>query len=140
MVGAPQYTGAGGQVGKVYLYQGGATLPEGPSNVFVGSAEAGRFGEKVFALGDLNKDGKGDWAAQAASAAQSRGVVYFYYGGWETDFYQFTGESIADAAGNSVSALGDLDGNGASDIAVGARWWDEEGAENAGRVYLLSVQ
>jgi hypothetical protein len=140
LVGAPQFTSGGKQLGKVYLYHGGATLPDGPSATFVGAAEAGRFGEKVFALGDLNGDTKGDWAAQAVNANQSRGVVFFFYGGWETDFYQFSGENIADAAGNSVASLGDLDGNGGADLAVGARWWDKEDAENVGRVYLLSLQ
>ncbi|MBK6766224.1 MAG: FG-GAP repeat protein [bacterium] len=140
VVGAPQYTSSGKQLGRVYVYYGAATMPDAPSATFLGANEAGRFGEKVFSLGDMNKDGKGDWAAQASNAAQSRGVVSFYYGGWETDFYQFSGENIADAAGNSVAALGDLDGNGAADIVVGARWWDHETAENMGRVYLLSVQ
>ncbi|MCB1060887.1 MAG: FG-GAP repeat protein [Calditrichaeota bacterium] len=140
LVGAPQFTSGGKQLGKVYLYHGGTTLPNGPSATFTGSAEAGRFGEKVFALGDLNGDGKGDWAAQAANANQSRGVVSFFYGGWETDFYQFSGENIADAAGNSVASFGDLDGNGSTDLAVGARWWDNGDFENVGRVYLLSLQ
>lgn len=140
VVGAPQFTSGGRQIGKVYVYSGGANLPDGPSGTFTGTAEAARYGEKVFAIGDLNKDGKGDWAAQASNANQSRGVVFFYYGGWETDFYQFSGENIADAAGNSIASLGDLDGNGAMDLAVGARWWDQEGAENMGRTYLLSIQ
>lgn len=140
VVGAPQWTSGGRQLGKVYLYHGATALPDAPAATFTGSTEAGRFGERVFTLGDLNKDGKGDWAAQASNANQSRGVVHFFYGGWENDFYQFSGENIADAAGNSVASLGDLDGNGAMDLAVGARWWDQETAENMGRVYLLSVQ
>lgn len=140
LVGAPQFTSGGRQIGKVYAYYGGANLADAPSATFVGTTEAARFGEKVFTVGDLNKDGKGDWAVQASNANQSRGVVSFYYGGWETDFYQFSGENVADAAGNSIASLGDLDGNGAMDLAVGARWWDQEGAENMGRVYLLSVQ
>ncbi|MCC6475810.1 FG-GAP repeat protein [bacterium] len=138
VVGAPQFVSGGKQLGKVYLYNGGATLPDNPSRTFLGTVEAGRFGEHVFSLADLNKDQKGDWACQAANAGGSRGIVYFYYGGWENDFYQFTGEAIADAAGNSVASLGDLDGNGAADVAVGARWWDDEGIENVGRTYLLS--
>ncbi len=140
VVGAPQFTSGGRQLGKVYLYNGGATMSDGPSATFTGSAEAGRFGERVYAIGDINKDNKGDWAVQASSANQSRGVVHFFYGGWENDFYQFSGESIGDAAGNSVASFGDLDGNGAMDLAVGARWWDHEDAENMGRVYLLSIQ
>ncbi len=140
LVGAPQYTSGGRQLGKAYLYHGGSTLPESPSSTYSGSQEAGRYGDHVYSLGDLNGDGKGDWAAQAANAAQSRGVVYFYYGGWETDFYQFTGESVADVAGNTLVSLGDLDGNGAKDVALGARWWDRDIEENVGRVYLLSIQ
>ncbi|MCH8031468.1 MAG: FG-GAP repeat protein [Bacteroidetes bacterium] len=41
-----------------------------------------------------------------------------------------------DEFGNSVAALGDLDGDGAQDIAVGALW-DDDGGSNRGAVWIL---
>ncbi|MBU0692762.1 FG-GAP repeat protein [bacterium] len=137
VVGAPKVLRDGKQIGKAYLYYGGAAMASEPSRTFWGADEAGGFGEAVFALGDLNRDGKGDWAVQASSAAGSRGTVYFYYGGWEKDFYQFNGEMLSDQLGNAVVALGDVEGNESVQVLVGARWNDTE-AENAGRIYILS--
>jgi hypothetical protein len=136
-VGAPKVTRDGKQFGKAYLYFGGASIASDPAQTFWGTDEAGGFGENIFALGDINKDGKGDWAVMAGSAAGSRGTVYFYYGGWEKDFYQFSGEMPADQLGNAVVALGDVESNGSYQVLVAARWNDSE-AENAGRVYILS--
>ena len=42
----------------------------------------------------------------------------------------------SDYFGSSVGALGDLDGDGVGDVAVGARR-DDDGASNAGAVYVL---
>ncbi len=139
VIGAPQVTRDGKQVGKVYLYNGGTTISDTPVTTYWGTAEAGRFGDRLFALGDLNNDGKGDWAAQARDDASSRGVLYLYYGGWDKEFYKFTGESSADQLGNAAVALGSVGGGPAGTIAVGARWNDSE-AENSGRVYLLAIE
>ncbi len=139
VIGAPQVTRDGKQMGKVYLYGGGSTISKTPDATYWGSTEAGRFGDHVFALGDLNNDGKGDWAVQARDDASSRGVLYLYYGGWDKEFYKFSGESLADQLGNAAAALGSISGGPAGTIAVGARWNDSE-AENAGRVYLLAFE
>jgi hypothetical protein len=41
-----------------------------------------------------------------------------------------------DQAGESVSAVGDLDGDGYPDLGIGA-WHADEGGEDAGAVYVL---
>ena len=87
---------------------------------------------------DINKDGKGDFAVQGESESGSKGVVRFFYAGWDKDFYQFTGETTADRAGNAVAGIGDMDGNGSFEIIIGARWNDAM-AENGGRAYILSL-
>ena len=139
VIGAPQVVQDGKQLGKVYVYAGAAEISKTPTTTYWGTAEAGRFGDRVYALGDLNGDGKGDWAVQARDDAGSRGVLYLYYGGWDKEFHKFMGEMLADQLGNSAVVLGSTSGGPAGTIAVGARWNDSE-AENAGRVYLLAIE
>jgi hypothetical protein len=138
LVGAPQVASNGAQYGKAYLYFGGVKIAAEPNRTFTGKAEAGKFGQYVFNLGDINGDGKGDYAIQADNEAGSRGTVNFYYGGWEKEFYQFVGEAVADRLGSAVVSIGDMDGNKSPDILVGARWNDAS-VENGGRVYILSI-
>jgi hypothetical protein len=137
IVGAPKVVKDGRQLGKCYLFYGGNEMSNVPARTFWGSTEASGFGQIVFALGDLNRDGKGDWATQASAEAGAKGVLHFFYGGWERDFYTFTGEMSLDRLGNAAVALGDVDGNQSRQVLVGARWNDTE-AENAGRIYILS--
>jgi hypothetical protein len=138
VVGAPQVTEGGRQVGKAYLYHGGPKIEAKPAATFAGNAEAGRFGQHVFSLGDINGDGKGDWAVQAENESGSRGVTHFFYGGWDRPFHHFTGEAVGDRLGGALTALRGLEG-GATKVLVGARWNDSE-ADNAGRVYLLQLE
>lgn len=140
LIGAPQVTIGGKQVGKIYIYNGGKRLTPAET-FFVGSAEAGRFGQAVFALGDLNHDQKGDWAVQAESEAGGRGVLNFYYAGWERAFYRFTGEGSGDRLGGCLAVLGNVmdSETAAVDVIVGAPWNDSEG-ENSGRAYLLRFE
>ncbi|MFH1010906.1 MAG: FG-GAP-like repeat-containing protein [bacterium] len=137
LVGAPRVKTATGEEGRVYLFSGGAALDAKADGVMNGSMSLGHFGSAIYAVGDLNEDGKADFAVQTKNGAEGRGVVSFYYGGWETAFYEMEGEAVGDIVGNSVAALGDMNGDGTKDVAVGARWSDA-GARDAGRVYLLS--
>lgn len=137
LVGAPKVMISGPGRGRVYLYWGGPLLDENPDQNFDGEIDVAHFGAKVCGLGDLNQDGKSDFAIQAEDAAGARGILYFYYGGWERSFYELRGEFVGDRLGNSVVPLGDMDANGTKDVAVGARW-NDAGAEEAGRVYILS--
>lgn len=139
VVGAPQVTVDGKQFGKVYLYHGGEKIAAQSVMTYLGSSEAGRFGQAVYSLGDINGDGKGDWAAYAEAETAGRGTIRLYYGGWEKEFYRFAGESVGDRLGSSLASMGDFDGNGSADILVGARW-NDTGGENAGRVYILGIE
>jgi hypothetical protein len=139
IVGAPKVMTGNAQYGKVYIYHGGSKLGPDPSQTFAGHSEAGLFGQNVYSCGDLNGDGKGDFAIQAANEAVSRGVVYLYYGGWDKEFYAFSGESTGDRAGGALTVIGDLDHSGGQEVLVGARW-SKAAAENGGRVYVLSIQ
>lgn len=137
VVGAPQVSDGARQLGKVYLYYGGLKIEAIPAATFVGESEAGRFGQHVFSLGDVNGDSKGDWAVQAENESGSRGVVHFYYGGWDRPFQQFTGETVGDRLGGALAVLRGLEGG--PKVIAGARWNDSE-SDNAGRVYFLQFE
>jgi hypothetical protein len=137
LVGAPNVTTSVGEEGRVYLFSGGQVLDATPDMVMDGKTALGHFGSAVFAAGDINQDGKADFAIQTENAAESRGLVSFYYGGWETAFYEMEGEGVGDQLGNCMAALGDMNHDGTQDVAVGARWSDA-GAKYAGRIYVLS--
>lgn len=138
LVGAPQVVYEDKQLGKVYLYYGDDDISSEPVQMMWGKVEAGRFGQTVHALGDVNRDGKGDWAVQAESESGARGVLYLFYGGWEREFQKFSGEQTGDRLGDCLSVLGDMDGNGSVEVIVGARWNDSD-FENAGRAYILTL-
>lgn len=137
LVGAPKVKISGGDQGRVYLFSGGKALDENPDQIFDGEAEIDRFGSAIYPVGDLNEDGRADFAILAENAAVGHGILYFYYGGWETPFYEMTGEASGDRYGYGFAALGDMNGDKTKDMVVGAGW-NDAGGEGTGRVYILS--
>jgi len=89
-----------------------------------------RFGESVTSLGDLNGDGVVDLAVGAISDDDSRGAVYVLFLNADGSVKQSVkidattpnGPSLSfqDFFGSSLTSLGDLDGDGVPDLAVGA--------------------
>ncbi len=114
-----------------------------------GLADADFFGISVTSLGDLDGDGVTDLAVGAradSTEGYSRGAVYVLI--MNTDGTAKSSTKIAsgtgggptladvDRFGGSVTSLGDLDGDGVSDLAVGAVG-DDTGAYNGGAVHVL---
>jgi hypothetical protein len=107
------------------------------------------FGISVASLGDLDGDGVGDLAVSAKSddGGTDHGALWvlFLHTDGTVKSHQkissteggFTGIlDDSDFFGTSVAALGDLDGDGLTDLAVGARW-DDDGGTNRGAVWVL---
>ena len=110
-----------------------------------------RFGNAVSCVGDLDGDGVPDLAVGALSdenVDSAEGAVYVLLlnvdgtvksqqkisdglGGLALNTLDFS-----DFFGSAVSSIGDLDGDGVSDLAVGAMR-DDNGDSNAGAVYVL---
>lgn len=109
-----------------------------------------RFGYAVAGIGDLNNDGNEDIAVGALlddDGGNGRGSVWILF--LNTDGTVSSHQKISDTAGgfggilqdtdnlgSAVAGLGDLDGDGNEDIAVGA-YLDDDGATNSGAVYIL---
>ena len=112
------------------------------------------FGRAVADLGDLDGDGVPDLAVGTPqdddgglTSAANRGTVYILF--MNTDGTVKSQQKISDTEGNftaalddgdffgwSLASLGDLDGDGTRDLAVGT-YGDDDGGSNRGAVYVL---
>ncbi|QDV14718.1 FG-GAP repeat protein [Rosistilla oblonga] len=134
LVGAPGDDTAGADSGAAYLLfldvVDGRTVIE-KSVVYASGMngvpeldDQGRFGSTVAAVGDINRDGIGDFAI---AQKQSLGAVHLLFMNadgtvQETRLLQ-SGTDVIPARnewGKSVVGLGDVDGDGIPDLAVGA--------------------
>ncbi len=126
-------------------YDGGFTLS--PSIGQVLSANDG-YGSSTASIGDINGDGVADVAIGAPGIAggSSGGAVFIQFlndDGTINSTTEISGGlnggpilATADLFGSSIAALGDLDGDGIGDVAVGAAG-DDTGGADRGAVYVL---
>ncbi|MFH1356339.1 MAG: hypothetical protein ABII18_04310 [bacterium] len=108
---------------------------------------AGYGANTLASAGDVDGDGLDDilvGADENNDAGNYAGKVYLILASslssstksLATADYQFTGESDSQSAGRSVSSLGDIDGDGLSDILIGAPGNDDNGSR-AGKAYVI---
>jgi hypothetical protein len=128
--------------GKAYLFFGSSTFAASAPSVTLSGASTG-FGTGVAAIGDIDNDGKEDFAVSDFAA---NGVVYIYKGRatWPltlTDTqadYVISGDATYAASnfGVSMARLGDFNGDGIDDFAIGAANYNNVVARG-GRVIVV---
>ncbi len=135
--------------GVAYLVQNfmrGATTLD-TDTIEIRGAKAYDFaGAGVAILGDINGDSYADFAIGATGAddgGSGSGAVYVFHGPVtaNTDVTAadatIAGEAAGDAAGARILGIGDYDGDGVDDFAVGVRSNGNNGT-NAGAVYVVT--
>ena len=143
IVGAVGYNNGQADEGSAYVYHGSATGLSATANWTAESNQAtANFGNSVSTAGDVNGDGYSDVivGAPAYDNGQTDEGRAFVYHGSATGLSptaNWTAESDqADARfGNSVSTAGDVNGDGYSDVIVGAYLY-HNGQSQEGRAYV----
>jgi len=148
LIGAPGIDSADPNAGGAYL-----VLDDDDKNrylddliAFTGAAQGDGAGEVLTGAGDLDGDGFADLligAPRESSGGEDTGAAYLIYGGPDMASLSLgdagaalVGAQGGDDAGGAVAGLGDIDGDGFDDIAVGANS-EPSVLTNGGAVYLF---
>lgn len=116
-----------------------------------GAAKSDKSGQSVSGAGDVNGDGYADVVIGAANAdpnGSDSGASYVVFGGTSTATrnlaslnsstgFRIDGAAAADELGQSVSAAGDVNGDGLADVIVGAPNADKNGRTDSGSSYVV---
>ena len=143
IVGANLYDSGETNEGRAYVYHGSPSgLSSTPSWTAESNQAGAQMGLSVSTAGDVNGDRYADVIVGAHlydNGETDEGRAYVYHGSpsglssaaaWTTESDQ-TGASF----GSSVSAAGDVNGDGYADVIVGAHLYDNF-QSNEGRAYL----
>jgi len=163
VIGAPYSVGSGGSFsGASYLIFGSKQVFTSPLELsglngsngieINGSIAGGLSGRSVSATGDINSDGIDDLIIGAPGTfvfEGSPGTSYVVYGSKQNlphplsladlngrNGFAFNGIKIGDGSGGSVSAAGDINGDGTNDLIIGADGADPNG-NNSGASYVI---
>jgi hypothetical protein len=116
-----------------------------------GSSSAGSAGERGLGLGDIDGDGLDDFLVAAPTAtdrAARSGTVHLFLGSTiaaqtsggtfsvDNSDFQWNGNDGYDWAGEGLAHLGDWNGDGHDDFAIGATG-DEANGAGSGTVYVI---
>jgi VCBS repeat protein/FG-GAP repeat protein len=130
IVGEPGYQSDDGRA-RVFSGQSGTSL-------FGLSTVGGRSGASVGGGGDVDGDGTPDVVVGSPAWINERGYVRVFSGqGGGVLRSLNTPEDALDRWGHAVDMVGDLNGDGHSDLAVGIQFGDA-GSLNCGSVYVYS--
>ncbi len=125
--------------GRVYIYGGSANGPiAAPIRTLTGEVPKSYFGRAVAAAGDVNGDGYDDVIVGAPAYDDWTGRVYVYPGSpggvGATPMFVAGGEGRSNSFGRCVGTAGDVNGDGYSDVVVGANGY----GGFRGRVYVYT--
>ena len=144
-VGAWADSTGGSLAGAAYVFTSGANHADAADAVIYGDFASDYAGWALGAAGDVDGDGRDDLFVSAHGddgAADGAGAVYFFLSPVrgaltlaDADAV-LRGASQDDAAGSSAAAIGDVNGDGFDDFAVGVPG-DDAGGQDAGAAYVF---
>jgi len=137
IIGAPNDDPHGFSSGSARVVSGvnGATL-----FLITGDSAYDLCGASVAGAGDVNEDGHADLLVGMPGdsfAGIPGGTARVVSGATGLTLFAWHGAAAEDDFGAAVAGVGDMNGDGVPDFAVGARL-DDHGALNSGAVYLFS--
>ena len=147
IIGAPQYDNGQNNEGRAYIYHGGSGGLSFTANAVIeNNIASSLLGTSVSTAGDVNGDGYSDvviGAPGAANGQSGEGLAYVYYGsttGLGTTPLTIERNLPSAALGSSVATAGDVNGDGYSDVVIGANGYSVTLAlEGAAYVHLGSA-
>jgi len=150
LIGAPMYTQwappLNTQEGRAYLYYGSATgISVAPDWIGDdGNQNMAAFGWSVASAGDVNGDGYSDVIIGAFFASDGwgrEGRAFVHYGSAAglsplPDFAFSDADQAEARFGISVAGAGDVNGDGYSDVIIGAAYYNEGPINDEGRAFI----
>ncbi len=138
IAGAPHHDASGVDAGAAYLY---STRDGSLVRQFLGVHPGDQAGAWVSGAGDVDGDGKPDVVVTALFDGPGGGVepgsARVFAGSDGTLLHTWYGEQHGDLFGYRAAVVGDADGDGTPDVAVGAIW-AQGVAVHVGSVSLFS--
>ncbi len=147
IAGAPFFTNGQSDEGMAWVYHGADPVPhsapawDGQSN-----QENAEYGHAVGTAGDVNGDGYSDiivgapgWQDNLTVANEGRAWVYLGSRGGVQDGHDWDaeGNNFNASLGYSVGTAGDVNGDGYSDVIVGAPRYGDDGLTGEGKVWVF---
>ncbi len=144
LVGSPEYANGQALEGRVDLYLGiQQGLTAAPNWTLESNQVNAQFGRALAAAGDVNNDGYADVLVGSPFYTAGQGRVLVYHGApggpptitlnLATTLFGATGQPANTEFGASVAGVGDVNGDGFADIAVGSPGDDAGGGGGANR-------
>ena len=139
VVGARYYGNGEGSEGAAFVYHGSAGGLAMTVSTQLASNQAGAlFGSSVASAGDVNGDGYSDVIVGALGYSHG-GAAFVYHGSAGglamIASVQLESNQVYASFGNSVASAGDVNGDGYSDVIVGADRYDN-GEDNEGAAFI----
>lgn len=122
----------GSEAGRITVYRGS----DQGVHFEVSGAPGMRLGTQIEYAGDMDGDGVADLVCASGAQAGQTGALRVYSGATGALVLEVTGPG-AEGFASSVAAVGDVDGDGADDVAFGWPGWTDAG-EVKGQVRVLA--